>query len=65
MKSLGLCYGYVKILHCGHMEHGLEYNTFYVKKYMALLAVCSGLPLVHDGHLGAPAFVKFAYLVII
>ena len=27
---------------------------------MAPLAVCSGLPLVLDGRLGAPAFVRFA-----
>ena len=25
MKSLGVCYWYVKIPQCGYMEHGLEY----------------------------------------
>ena len=35
--------------------------TFYVQKPMAPLAVCSGLPLVRDGQLGAPTFVRFAF----
>ena len=39
------------------MEHGLEYITFYVKKHMAYLAVCSGPLPVRDQPLGAPAFV--------
>ena len=43
------------------MEHGLEYITIYVQKHMASLAVCSGLQLVRDEPLGAPAFVRFAY----
>ena len=38
------------------MEHGLEYITFYVKKHMAYLAVCSGPLPVRDQPLGAPAF---------
>ena len=43
------------------MEHGLEYTTLYVKKYITHLVACSGRPLVRDGPLGAPAFVKQAY----
>ena len=39
----------------GH--HGLEHITFYVKKHMAYLAVCSGPLPVRDQPLGAPAFV--------
>ena len=68
MKSLvgggwvgGGCYWYVKVPQCKYMEHGLEYITFYVKKYMASLQVCCGLPLVRDKQLGAPAFVKLGY----
>ena len=45
MKSLGVCYWYVKIPQCEYMEHGLEYITFYVQKHMAPLAVCSGSPV--------------------
>ena len=38
------------------------YNImFYVKKYMAPFAVCSGPPLVRDKLLGAPTFVRLAY----
>ena len=37
MKSLGLCYCYVKMSWCGCVEHGLEYDAFYVKKYVASL----------------------------
>ena len=57
----GICYWYVEVPQFGYMEHGLEYITFYVQKQMAPLAVCSGLPLVGDGPLGAPEFLKFAY----
>ena len=32
MKSLAVCYWYVKLPLCGYMERGLEYITFYVKK---------------------------------
>ena len=34
MKYLGLCYWYVKMPRCGCTEHGLEYITFYVHKYI-------------------------------
>ena len=54
MKSLGVCYWYVKMPWCGCVEHGLEYSTFYVQKHMAPLAVCSGPPLVLDGLLRRP-----------
>ena len=61
MKSLGICYWCVKIPQGGDMEHALEYITFYVKKHMAYLGVCSGpLPLC-DQPLGAPAYVGVAY----
>ena len=47
---------------CGCVEHGgLEYITVYVKKYIEHLAASSGPPLVHNGPLGAHAFVKIAY----
>ena len=60
MKSLGVCYWYVKMTQCRYVEHGLEYITFYVKKQTPL-AVCSGPPLVRHKTLGAPTFVIFAY----
>ena len=43
------------------MEHGLEYIAFYVQKYIAHLGPCSDSPMVCDGTIGAPAFVKLAY----
>ena len=61
MKSLGVYYGYVKMAHCGCVEHGLEYITFYVQKHIAHLVACSGPQLVCDRPLGAPTFVKVAY----
>ena len=60
MKSLGVYYQLIKIPQCGYMEHGLEYVAFKVRKHMAPLAVCSGLPLVRDKLLGVPTFVRFA-----
>ena len=48
MKSLGVYYWYVKMPRCGCVEHGLECITFYVKKYIAPLAVCYGPTLVRD-----------------
>ena len=49
---------YSKLPQCGYMEHGLEYITFYVQKHVAPLAVCSGLKMVRDKPLEAPAFVR-------
>ena len=60
MKSLGVYYLNVKMPRCGCVEHGLEYIAFYVQSY-AHLKACSGHPLVRNGQLGAPAFVKLAY----
>ena len=60
MKSLGVCYCYVKIPHFGYIKHRSEHITCYVKKHMALLGVCSGHPLVHDQPLGTPAFPRVA-----
>ena len=60
-NSLGYVYWYVKIPECGYMEHRFKIYYFYVQKQMALLAVCSGLTLVRDWFLRAPAFVRFAY----
>ena len=60
MKSLGVCYWYVRIQQCRYKKHGLEHITFYVKKYMAPLAVCSGCLLVHSKLLGAPTFVRLS-----
>ena len=61
MKSLAVCYWYVKMPWCGCVERGLEYVMFYVQKYIAHLVACSGPLLVRNGPLGAPAFVKLAY----
>ena len=61
MKSLGVGYWYVKMSRCGCVEHGLEYITFDVQKHIAPLVVYSGPPLVREGPLGAPAFVRLAY----
>ena len=44
MKSLWVCYWYVKMPQWRCVEHGLDYITFYVIKYIAPLAVCSGPP---------------------
>ena len=41
MKYLGVYQRYVKIPQCGHIEDGLEYITFYAKKNIASLAICS------------------------
>ena len=60
MNSLGVYYWYVKMPRWGCVEHGLEYIAFYVQSY-AHLKACSGHPLVRNGQLGAPAFVKLAY----
>ena len=38
---------------CGHVEHGLEHFSFYVKKHIAHKAACSGPLLVRDGPPGA------------
>ena len=67
MKSLGVYYWYVEMLRCGYVEHGLEYFSFYVQKHLAHLADRSVLdpPLVRDGPLGAPAFLKLVYCTII
>ena len=37
MKTLGVCYWYVKMRRCGRVEHGLEY-MFYVQKHIVHLA---------------------------
>ena len=61
MKSLGICYWYVNMPLCDCVEHGLEYVTFYVKKHVTPLMVCSGPPLIQDKPIGAPTFVRLAY----
>ena len=61
MRSLGVCYWYVKMPQCGCMEYGLEYITFYVQKPMASFAACFGALLVRDKLLGVPVFVRLAY----
>ena len=53
MKSVGIYKVVVTdvskyLVQRGDMEHGLEYITFYVKKHMAYLAVCSGPLPVRD-----------------
>ena len=57
-EIIGVCYWCVKIPQCGYMEHGLKHFTFYVKKYIATLAMCYNSSLVRNKPLGAPAFVK-------
>ena len=44
MKSFGVYHWYVKMPPCGCVEHGLEYITFYVKKYIEHLVACLGPP---------------------
>ena len=61
MMSLTVYYFYVKMPRCRWVEHGLEYITFYVQKYIAHSLACSGPPLICDGPLGTPEFVKLAY----
>ena len=48
---------------CGCVEYGLEHFSFYVQKHIAHLVACSGPPppLVSDGPLRAPAFLKLTY----
>ena len=48
MKSLGVCYWYIKMTQFEVVEHGLEYIMFNDQKHMAPLAVCSGFQLVCD-----------------
>ena len=48
----------------GYIEYGLAHIMFYVHKHMTPLGVCSGLPLVHNKLLGAPAFVRLAYCIL-
>ena len=43
------------------MEHGLEYTTFYVKKHIAPLAICSNPPLARDKLIGPPVFMRPVY----
>ena len=61
MKSLGVCYQYIKMPRCGCVEHGLRYNTLYVWNHRVPLAVCSA-PLVRDGPLGVPEFLWLVFL---
>ena len=65
MKSLGLDYWYIKMTRCNCEEHGLEYITFYVQIHVAHIAACPEPPLVHDGPLEAPAFVKLVVNVLL
>ena len=37
MKSLGICYWYVKMPQCGYVEHGSEYFSIDVQKHIAHL----------------------------
>ena len=60
MKSLWVYYRYVQMPRRGCVEHGFEYITFYVQKHKAHLAAFSGSPLIRDGSLGVPAYVKLA-----
>ena len=61
MKSLGYITEMSKCHWCGYVEHGLEYFSFHVQKYIAYLAASSVPPLVRDRTLGAPAFLKLVY----
>ena len=55
MKSLWVCFWYLQILRCGHMQHGLKYIAFYVKKHDTVDGVFWSR-LVRDKTLEAPAF---------
>ena len=44
MKSLWVCYWYVKMPRYGYVEHGLAYVTFYVQKHKAHLAALFWFP---------------------
>ena len=61
MKSLGVCYWYVKIPQCTYLKHGLEYITFYVQNIWHLWQSVLVAPLVHEKPLGAPTFVRLSY----
>ena len=43
------------------VEHGLAHVTFMFKNIKHIWWPCSGSPLVRDGSLGAPAFLKIPY----
>ena len=44
MKSLWVCYWYVKMSQCGCVEHGLAYITFYVQKHITYLVALFWFP---------------------
>ena len=44
------------------MDHAIKYIAFYVKKHRAPPAACYNFPLVRDKPLGAPAYVRVAYM---
>ena len=58
-------WGYIADMWKCHVcvEHGLEYITFYVKKYIAHLVACFGPLLVRDWPLGAPARAGVKYVL--
>ena len=64
-EIIGVYYWCVKIPQCVYMKHGLKYNTLYVEKHIASLTMCYNPPLVHHKLLGAPAFVKLAYFILL
>ena len=65
LKSLGVCYWYVKIQQSGYTGHGLALFMFYVQKIWHLLGSVVGFPLASDKLLGAPAFMRPAYRMCI
>ena len=44
MKTLQVCYWYVKMPQCGCVDHGLAYDTFYVQKHIAYLIALFWFP---------------------
>ena len=44
MKSLGVCYWYVKMPRWGCVEYGIKYIAFYVKKHIAHLTALFWFP---------------------
>ena len=60
-KSLGVCYWYVKIPHCGYMDHELKHISFYVQKRVVAMGMCYNPALVRNKPLGSPASVKWVY----
>ena len=63
MKSLGYISDMSKCNGADVLSMDHSILCFMLKKYIAHLVACSGTPLVRDGPLGTPAFVKLAYCI--